>query len=130
MCLFIIKYAPEKTVGKVSMNKGRVKYRSDNHGLTLIELIVTIGIIGIFIGVVSTFLSTTSNTYRGTSNNSKVQMETQETFDKLEDVIINANRNLAYGTSSRSVMILMEKMELAVLSAKYLWFPVERIQML
>ena len=103
MCLFIIKYAPEKTVGKVSMNKGRVKYRSDNHGLTLIELIVTIGIIGIFIGVVSTFLSTTSNTYRGTSNNSKVQMETQETFDKLEDVIINANRNLAYGTSSGQI---------------------------
>ena len=85
------------------MNKGRVKYRSDNHGLTLIELIVTIGIIGIFIGVVSTFLSTTSNTYRGTSNNSKVQMETQETFDKLEDVIINANRNLAYGTSSGQI---------------------------
>ena len=25
-------------------------------------------------------------------------METQETFDKLEDMIINANRNLAYGT--------------------------------
>lgn len=82
------------------MNKGRVKYRSDNHGLTLVELIVTIGIIGIFVGVVSIFLSTTSNTYRGTSSNSKVQMETQETFDKLEDVIINANRNLAYGTSS------------------------------
>ena len=85
------------------MNKRRVKYRSDNHGLTLIELIVTIGIIGIFIGVVSTFLSTTSNTYRGTSSNSKVQMETQETFDKLEDVIINANRNLAYGTSSGQI---------------------------
>lgn len=85
------------------MNKGRVKYRSDNHGLTLVELIVTIGIIGIFVGVVSIFLSTTSNTYRGTSSNSKVQMETQETFDKLEDVIINANRNLAYGTSSGQI---------------------------
>lgn len=36
--------------------------------------------------------------YRNTSSNSKVQMETQETFDKLEDMIINANRNLAYGT--------------------------------
>ena len=30
-------------------------------------------------------------------------METQETFDKLEDVIINANRNLAYGTSSGQI---------------------------
>ena len=70
----------------------------NNSGLTLIELIVAIAIIAIFSGVVLTYITSSSNFYRNTSSNSKVQMETQETFDKLEDMIINANRNLAYGT--------------------------------
>lgn len=74
------------------------KHRLNNSGLTLIELIVAIAIIAIFSGVVLTYITSSSNFYRNTSSNSKVQMETQETFDKLEDMIINANRNLAYGT--------------------------------
>ena len=74
------------------------KRRLNNSGLTLIELIVAIAIIAIFSGVVLTYITSSSNFYRNTSSNSKVQMETQETFDKLEDMIINANRNLAYGT--------------------------------
>lgn len=74
------------------------KHRLNNSGLTLIELIVAIAIIAIFPGVVLTYITSSSNFYRNTSSNSKVQMETQETFDKLEDMIINANRNLAYGT--------------------------------
>lgn len=74
------------------------KHRLNNSGLTLIELIVAIAIIAIFSSVVLTYITSSSNFYRNTSSNSKVQMETQETFDKLEDMIINANRNLAYGT--------------------------------
>ena len=74
------------------------KHRLNNSGLTLSELIVAIAIIAIFSGVVLTYITSSSNFYRNTSSNSKVQMETQETFDKLEDMIINANRNLAYGT--------------------------------
>lgn len=74
------------------------KHRLNNSGLTLIELIVAIAIIAIFSGVVLTYITSSSNFYRNTSSNTKVQMETQETFDKLEDMIINANRNLAYGT--------------------------------
>lgn len=74
------------------------KHRLNNSGLTLIELIVAIAIIAIFSGVVLTYITSSSSFYRNTSSNSKVQMETQETFDKLEDMIINANRNLAYGT--------------------------------
>ena len=63
--------------------------RLQNKGFTLIELIVTIAIIAIFSGVVLTFISTGSNTYRSTSSSAKVQMETQETFDQIEDLIID-----------------------------------------
>lgn len=70
--------------------------RLQNKGFTLIELIVTIAIIAIFSGVVLTFISTGSNTYRSTSSSAKVQMETQETFDQIEDLIIDVNRSLYY----------------------------------
>lgn len=73
------------------------KNKKDSKGFTLIELIVTIAIIAIFSGVIVTFITTGSSSYRSTSSNSKVQMETQETFDKIEDMIINANRGIYYG---------------------------------
>ena len=80
------------------------KHRLNNSGLTLIELIVVIAIVAIFSGVVLAYISSSSNFYRNTSNNSKVQMETQETFDKIEDMIINANRNLYYFTDDKKVI--------------------------
>lgn len=74
--------------------------RLQNKGFTLIELIVTTAIIAIFSGVVLTFISTGSNTYRSTSSSAKVQMETQETFDQIEDLIIDVNRSLYYANGS------------------------------
>ena len=79
--------------------------RLQNKGFTLIELIVTIAIIAIFSGVVLTFISTGSNTYRSTSSSAKVQMETQETFDQIEDLIIDVNRSLYYANGSGAAVI-------------------------
>lgn len=81
--------------------KGRA-WKLKNKGFTLIEMIVTVAIIAIFSGVVLTFISTGSGVYRNTFSNSKVQMETQETFDKIEDLIIDANRSLYYANGSGS----------------------------
>ena len=61
------------------------KMQTDNRGLTLIELIITVAIIAIFSGVVLTFITTGSNTYRSTSSSAKVQMETQELIDSFGD---------------------------------------------
>ena len=74
----------------------------DNRGLTLTELVVTIAIIAIFSGVVLSLVGNGANSYRSTSGNAKVQMETQETLDRIQDLVIDANRSLyyAYGTSS------------------------------
>lgn len=81
--------------------KGKA-WKLKNKGFTLIEMIVTVAIIAIFSGVVVTFIGTGSGVYRNTSSNSKVQMETQETFDKIEDLIIDANRSLYYANGSGS----------------------------
>ena len=77
-------------------------WKLKNKGFTLIEMIVTVAIIAIFSGVVVTFIGTGSSVYRSTSSSSKVQMETQETFDKIEDLIIDANRSLYYAYGSGS----------------------------
>lgn len=89
------------------MKNCRKKDIANNHnnGFTLIEMIVTVAIIGIFSGVIVTFVTGGSSFYRNTSSNSKLQMETQKTFDRLEDMIINANRNLGYGTPENSSLM-------------------------
>ena len=76
--------------------------RLQNKGFTLIELIVTIAIIAIFSGVVLTFITTGSNIYRSTSSSAKVQMETQETFDQIEELLIDVNRSMYYANGSGS----------------------------
>ena len=76
--------------------------KMNNRGLTLIELVVTVAIISVFAGVVLLFMTTGAKTYSSTSSGAKVQMETQETFDRIEDLIIDTNRSVyyAYGTGS------------------------------
>lgn len=76
------------------------KMQTDNRGLTLIELIITVAIIAIFSGVLLTFITTGSNTYRSTSSSAKVQMETQELIDRMEDMIIDTNRSLYYANGT------------------------------
>ena len=76
------------------------KMQTDNRGLTLIELIITVATIAIFSGVVLTFITTGSNTYRSTSSSAKVQMETQELIDRMEDMIIDTNRSLYYANGT------------------------------
>lgn len=86
------------------MGEHKNQNKKKNSGFTLIEMIVTVAIIAIFSGVVLSLITSSSSSYRNTSSNSKVQMETQETFDKIEDMIINANRNLYYFTADKKAI--------------------------
>lgn len=88
-----------KNTAEKLKNGGRAQ-QTDNRGLTLIELVITVAIIAIFSGVVMTFIMTGSNTYRSTSSNAKVQMETQELVDRMEDLIIDTNRSLYYANGT------------------------------
>ena len=82
------------------MQKFKENCKLNNRGFTLIEMVVTVAIISIFAGIVLNLITTGSNLFRNTSNTAKVQMETQEAFDKIEDMIINSNRKLSYGDVS------------------------------
>lgn len=86
------------------MKKRDNRLKKNRGGFTLIELIVTVAIIAIFSGVILSFIGTGSNTYRSTSSNAKVQMETQEVVDRMEDLIIDANRSVYYANGTGAAM--------------------------
>lgn len=75
---------------------GETHMRGRDKGFTLIELIVTVAIIAIFSGVVLTFVGTGAHSYRATSGNAKVQMETQDVMDQIQNIIIDVNRSVYY----------------------------------
>ena len=86
------------------MKKRDNRLKKNSGGFTLIELIITVAIIAIFSGVILSFIGTGSNTYRSTSSNAKVQMETQEVVDRMEDLIIDANRSVYYANGTGAAM--------------------------
>ncbi|MDO5136144.1 MAG: type II secretion system protein [Eubacteriales bacterium] len=73
---------------------------NNNKGLTLVELIVTIAMIGVFAGVVASVITLGSNTFRRTSGNAAAQMEVQQVLDQIQDLAIDANRGVYYCLSS------------------------------
>lgn len=75
---------------------GEIHMKQKNKGFTLIELIVTIAIIAIFSGVVLTVVGTGAHSYRTASSNAKVQMETQDVMDQIQNIIIDVNRSVYY----------------------------------
>ena len=83
------------------MSKYKKQNGKGNLGFTLIEMIVTVAIVAIFSGAVLSLITSSSSSYRNTSSSAKVQMET---FDKIEDMIINANRNLYYFTADKKAI--------------------------
>lgn len=86
------------------MKKRDNRLKKNSGGFTLIELIITVAIIAIFSGVILSFIGIGSNTYRSTSSNAKVQMETQEVVDRMEDLIIDANRSVYYANGTGAAM--------------------------
>lgn len=76
------------------------KKQQKNRGFTLVEMIVTVAIIAIFSGVVLTAVTVGSNLYRNVSSNTKVQVDTQQLLDDMENLIIDANRSVYYANGS------------------------------
>ena len=86
----------KKPEGKENFIRKKNPLRKENEGFTLIELMVTIAIMAVFSAVVLTTVGSTASLYRGTSSNTKTQMETQEIMDQIQNMIIDVNRSVYY----------------------------------
>lgn len=82
------------------MRCGRKRQKLNNRGLTLIEMVSAIAIIGIFSTVVMTFITSGANFYRKTSITTKLQSDMQTTLERIENAIMDTNKSIAYTYSN------------------------------
>ena len=88
------------------MKKFWKKHRQNNQGLTLIEMVITVAIIGIVSVVVLSIVSTGANFYRGMSGRTKSQMDLQELMDDVENIIMNADDSISLSTGENGAVVL------------------------
>ncbi len=75
----------------------------NNKGLTLIEMVVAIAIIGIFSTVVMTFITSGANFYRKVSITTKLQSDMQTTLESIENAIMDTNVKIIYTSGGTSI---------------------------
>lgn len=71
--------------------------KNNNRGLSLVELIIAVGMLTIVGAMIVSFVAITSRTYTNVSAESSVQEEAQLTLNQIKDLVIDANRAVAYG---------------------------------
>ena len=76
--------------------KHRVSLCGDNRGVTLMEMVVSVAIIGIFGAVVAGFVTSGANFYRKSADTVQVQSDMQNTMDMVENQIMNASEGIGY----------------------------------
>lgn len=76
--------------------KHRVSSCEDNRGVTLMEMVVSVAIIGIFGAVVAGFVTSGANFYRKSADTVQVQSDMQNTMDMVENQIMNASEGIGY----------------------------------
>lgn len=74
----------------------------ENKGFTLVELIVSISILSIVGLAVVGFMTTSSKTYANANEEVSIQYESQLAINQLRDLVIDANRGVAYGLETSS----------------------------
>ena len=78
------------------MDDRKQQLKLNNRGLTLVELIAAIAIIGIFGAVIASFITSGMNFYRHVSDTSAVQRSMQNTLESIENLVIDTNDTIKY----------------------------------
>ncbi len=75
-----------------------------NKGFTLVELMVSVAILGILIAAEVAFLSSGANVYRVVYNNVDLQVESQTILNQMEDAVINCSGGMSYQNNTLYVI--------------------------
>ena len=82
-----------------------MKTKHDNKGFTLVELLVAVAVLMIVMAELYSVINNTSKVYQMGSYEVSLQMEAQQTFQLLEELMIDANSEIQYSPSSKTLTI-------------------------
>lgn len=69
-----------------------------NDGITILELVITIGIAAILLTMIAMIINTATKSYKNTTNNTSLQKEAQVVINQLSGIIMEAE-SITYGTA-------------------------------
>lgn len=110
------------------MKAFRKKHRRNNQGLTLIEMVITVAIIGIVSAVVLSVVSAGANFYRGISSSTKSQADLQSLMDDVENILMDANTeiSLSGGSGGKQTLTIDNKYDQSWYTDILEWVPSEK----
>lgn len=99
--------------------------RSNNKGLTLIELILAMAISTIVIGAVIAFMSAGSRSYRFEENEISLQMEAQTVMNQINNLVIEGN-NIEFNGTDRLTIYHTDNDSTTYDKSEVIWFDVSQ----
>lgn len=103
------------------------KHKRNDQGLTLIEMVITVAIIGIVSVVILSVVSTGANFYRGVSGTTRSQRDLQELIDDVENIIMDANKEISLtGSGGGLVLTVKNKYPTSAYTDILEWVPSEK----
>ncbi len=78
----------------------------DNKGLTLLELLISVGILTIVSAMILGFLTSGAHTSRSVSFEAKLQYESQMAMAQLQEYLIDCNGGVCFDASTKTLYIV------------------------
>lgn len=82
--------------------------KENNSGFSLIELIVALAIVAIVSGAVMGFAVISSQAYQRQNKEVEMQYEAQLAMNQLQDLVIDAQKGIAYSVNDGAVQVLKD----------------------
>ena len=80
--------------------------KHNNHGFTLLELIVSFAILAVLVLAVMGFMSAGTGTYRSVSTETTLQYNSQLTLAQMQSYLLNCNGGACFDTGTETLYLL------------------------
>jgi prepilin-type N-terminal cleavage/methylation domain-containing protein len=83
--------------------------KNDNRGFTLVELIISIALLGIIAVAAAGFLVTGTRTYTNVNYSVRLQYETQLAMNQIQSYVMNCSKGAAWDSSKNTLYLISDR---------------------